>query len=178
MSSLPLKATPNLHQYQVKILKYLVSGQTSINQLPCGAGKTYPSICFPQILDILRDTYNHDLHQETRVLLIVPLVNIFYSLEVDLIKLNVPYQFMTQGAGSNVNPLAKVVVISPEKLMDKSTLQSIKSLKWSAICLDEPHLAFGENIPVREEVLKVLLTKNIFRLDLTVIYSVQVFRWC
>ena len=40
--------------------------------------------------------------------------------------------------------------------------------------MDEPHLAFGENIPVREEVLKVLLTKNIFRLDLTVFI---LFRW-
>ena len=135
---------PTLHPYQVKMLEYLVSGQNSINQLPCGAGKTYPSICFPQILDILRDTYKHNLPQETRVLLIVPLVNIFYSLEVDLIKLNVPYQLMTQGTGSQVNCLAKVVVISPEKLMDKSTLKSIKSLKWSAISLDEPHLALGK----------------------------------
>ena len=115
-----------------------------MNQLPCGQGKTYPSICLPQILDLLRDRFHHKFPSQTRVLLIVPLVNIFYSLEVDLIKLDIPYQFMTAGTGSDINPHAKVVVISPEKLMEKLTMKSIISLEWSAISLDEPHLAIGK----------------------------------
>jgi hypothetical protein len=45
--------------------------------------------------------------------------------------LNIPYQFMTAGTGSEVNPNAKVVVVSPEKLMNKQTMNSIKSLEWS-----------------------------------------------
>ena len=63
-------------------------------------------------------------------------------------KLNIPYQFMTAGTGSEVNPNAKVVVVSPEKLMDKQTMNSIKSLEWSAISLDEPHLAIQSSILV------------------------------
>ena len=102
---------PSLHAHQVKMLEYLVKGQNSIHQLPCGSGKTYPSICLPQILDILRDRFNHNIPQDTRVLLIVPLVNIFYSLEVDLIKLNIPYQFLAAGTGCQVNPQAKVIVV-------------------------------------------------------------------
>ena len=113
------------------------------NIYPC-SGKTYPSLVLPEILDIMRERFHHNIPKETRVLLIVPLVNIFYSLEVDLIKFDIPYQFLTAGAGSIVNPSAKVVVTSPEKLLEKSTLRSIKSLGWSAICLDEPHLALGK----------------------------------
>ena len=134
---------PSLYPHQEKMLEFLVCGQNSINQLPCGAGKSYPAISFPHILDILRDTFNYKFPRETRVLLIVPLVNIFYSLEVDLVKLKIPYQVMLAGTGSKVDPYEKVVVISPEKLMDKLTLKSITSLKWSAISLDEPHLALG-----------------------------------
>ena len=145
-----LSGHPNLHQHQMKTLEYLVSGQNSLNQIPCGGGKTLPAICLPQILDVLRDTFNHNFPQETRVLLIVPLVNIFFSLESDLIKLNIPYQFMTAGTGSEVNHNAKVVVVSPEKLMNKQTMNSIKSLEWSAISLDEPHLAIGKS---REKIL-------------------------
>ena len=109
---------PPLYDHQFKTLEHLVCGINSVNQLPCGQGKTYPSICLPQILDLLRDRFHHKFPSQTRVLLIVPLVNIFYSLEVDLIKLDIPYQFMTAGTGSDINPHAKVVVISPEKLMD------------------------------------------------------------
>ena len=140
-----LRGHPNLHQHQMKMIEYLVAGQNSLNQIPCGGGKTLPAICLPQILDVLRDTFNHSFPQESRVLLIVPLVNIFFSLESDLIKLNIPYQFMTAGSGSEVNRAAKVVVVSPEKLLDKQTMNSIKSLGWSAISLDEPHLALGKS---------------------------------
>ena len=135
---------PTLRPHQVKMLEFLVSGENSVSQLPCGAGKSYPAICVPQVLDILRDTFHHDFPIETRVLLIVPLVNIFHSLELDLISLNIPYQIMSAGTGSQVNPHAKVVVISPEKIMEKATLKSITSLAWSAISLDEPHLALGK----------------------------------
>ena len=135
---------PALYPHQVRMLEYLVCGQNSINQLPCGAGKTYPSIVFPQILDILRDNFNHKFPKETRILLIVPLVNISFTLEADLVRLNIPYQLMSAGTGSKVNPDAKVVVISPEKLLEKSCIQSIKSLQWCGISLDEPHLALGK----------------------------------
>jgi hypothetical protein len=137
---------PTQYDHQVRTLEYLVCGINSLNQLPCGQGKTYPAICLPQILDLLQDRFLHKYPLQTRVLLIVPLVNIFYSLEVDLIKLDIPYQFMTSGTDSDINPQAKVVVISPEKLMDKLTMKSIKSLEWSAISLDLPHLAIGKSL--------------------------------
>ena len=95
---------PPLYPHQVRTLEYLVCSQNSINQLTCGAGKTYPAILFPQILDILRDKFNHKVPKETRVLLIVPLVNISFTLEADLVKLNLPYQLMAAGTGSKVNP--------------------------------------------------------------------------
>ena len=136
---------PSLHFHQVKMLEFLVTGQNALHQLPCGAGKTYPAICLPNLLDILRTKYGHPFPTETRVLLIVPLVNIFYSLEGDLVRLNISYQLMTAGTGCQVNPQAKVVVISPEKMLEKSTMKSIKSLTWSAISLDEPHLALGKS---------------------------------
>lgn len=146
-----IQGHPPLYTHQVRILEYLITGQNSINQLPCGSGKTYPSIVLPQLLDILRDNYHHDhIPEETRVLIIVPLVNIFYSLEQELIKLNIPYQFMMAGTGSEVNRQAKVIVISPEKLLDKLTLSSIKSLEWSAISLDEPHLALEWGLSKRK----------------------------
>ena len=135
---------PRLHPHQVKMLEFMIKGQNSISQLPCGAVKTYPAICLPHVLDILRGTFKYNFSSETRVLLIVPLVSIFYSLEIDLLKFNISYQLMTAGTGSQVNAAAKVVVISPEKLMDKATLKSIKSFSWSAISLDEPHLALGK----------------------------------
>ena len=135
---------PNLRPHQVKTLEYLVCGQNSINQIPCGGGKTLPAICLPQILDVLRDKFHHSFPKQTRILLIVPLVNIFFSLEDDLIRLNIPYQFMAAGSGSEVNPAAKVIVVSPEKLMERHTINSIRALEWCAISLDEPHLALGE----------------------------------
>ena len=101
---------PSFHPHQVQTLEYLVGRLNVVNQLPCGAGKTYPGISLPRILDILRDDFQHIIPKETRVLLIVPLVNIFYSLEVDLIKLDIPYQFLTAGTGSSVDICAKVIV--------------------------------------------------------------------
>ena len=62
-----------LRSHQVKTLEYLLRGENSINQLPCGAGKTLPAICFPDIQDILRDNFSYDISSQTRVLLIVPL---------------------------------------------------------------------------------------------------------
>ena len=135
---------PSFHPHQVQTLKHLVGGQNCLNQLPCGSGKTYPGISLPSILDILRDEFHHNISSETRCLLIVPLINIFYSLEVDLVKLDIPYQFLTAGSSCFIDPAVKVVVLSPEKLLEKSTLKSITSLSWSAVILDEPHLALGK----------------------------------
>ena len=75
------------------------------------------------------------------MLYIVPLVAIMESLEEQLVDLDVSYQFLRAGTTSIINDKVKVVAISPEKLTDKDTLASVTCLKWSAIILDEPHLA-------------------------------------
>ena len=50
-----------------------------------GAGKTWPCICLPQDLDILRDEFNYNIQKDTRILYIVSLVNIYHSLEMEII---------------------------------------------------------------------------------------------
>ena len=63
------------------------------------------------------------------------------SLEEQLIKLDITYQFLKAGTTNILNDKVKVVVISPEKLTATDTMEMITSLEWEAIILDEPHLA-------------------------------------
>ena len=53
----------------------------------------------------------------------------------------VPYQILLAGGDSKVDPRAKIVCTSPEKLLEKSLMSSITKLSWSAVSIDEPHLA-------------------------------------
>ena len=65
---------PVLSEYQLKMFEFMVTKHNSASQLPTGSGKTYPVICFPLVLDILRDTFGHkSVPEATRVLYIVPL---------------------------------------------------------------------------------------------------------
>ena len=67
-----------------------------------GSGKTYPAICIPLILDILRDTFGHKcIPSSTRVLYIVPLINIFNSLAQEMENLQIPYQIRVRINKSN-----------------------------------------------------------------------------
>ena len=132
---------PKLTEFQVKAVLNLARSTNSINQIPTGGGKTWPVVCFPRILDILRDNFNHDIPKETRVLYVVPLVNIYQSLSKEMDKLNIPFQVMSMGSSAVVNQSVKVLFISPERLQNKSVLKSILQLKWSCVSIDEPQLA-------------------------------------
>ena len=132
---------PQISEFQINIVLALAEKKNSLNQVPTGSGKTWPVVCFPQILDILRDTFKYNLPLETRVLYVVPLVAIVHSLQKEMKALHIPYQIMGAGGSSTVNNEAKVIVLSPERLQSKSVMSSILSLPWSCVSIDEPHLA-------------------------------------
>ena len=133
---------PPLSECQVKMFEFMVMQCNSANQLPTGSGKTYPAICIPLILDILRDTFGHKvIPEKTRVLYIVPLINIFHSLSHEMNRLKIPFQLIEAGSRSDIDEDSKVVCISPEKLLDRLIIKSIMQLNWSVIVVDEPHLA-------------------------------------
>ena len=71
---------PPLTDWQINMVEMLVNQKNSVNQLPTGSGKTWPVISLPLILDVLRDNFKQDVSKFTRVLYIVPLVNIYHSL--------------------------------------------------------------------------------------------------
>lgn len=135
---------PQLSEFQINVVLALANKQNNLNQLPTGAGKTWPVVCFPQILDILRVEFKYDLPLETRVLYVIPLVNIYQCVSLEMDKLNIPHQIMHAGGSTEINPLVKVVCISPERLQNKTVMKSILQLKWSCISIDEPHLALGK----------------------------------
>ena len=55
--------------------------------------------------------------------------------------LEIPHQILSAGGDSTVDKMAKVVCLSPEKLLEKSVMSSIMKLSWSVVSIDEPHLA-------------------------------------
>ena len=119
-------------------------------------------VCFPHILDILRDDFNYDLPSESRVLYIIPLINIYHSVSLEMMKLNIPYQVMLAGGGTTISRSTKVVFISPERLQNSAIMKSVMKLKWSCISIDEPHMALEWGIsksrklkPFREAFAKL-----------------------
>jgi replicative superfamily II helicase len=102
---------PKLTKFQVATVIALAEKKNSLNQLPTGSGKTWPVVCLPKVLDILRDRFGHDFPLETRVMYIVPLVNIFHSLSKEMDMLNISYQVMSAGSCTDVNPAVKVVLL-------------------------------------------------------------------
>ena len=133
---------PPLSACQLKMFEFMVMQVNSANQLATGSGKTYPAICIPLVLDILRDTFGHKhIPKTTRVLYIVPLINIFHSLVLEMKHLKIPFQVIEAGSAGEIDRDAKVVCISPEKLLDRLVMKSILHLDWSVIVVDEPHLA-------------------------------------
>jgi len=83
-----------ISQIQINVVCALVKNNNSLNQLPTGSGKTWPVVCFPLILDTLRDIFHYPLPQETRVLYVVPLVNLYHSLSIEMENLKIPYQVL------------------------------------------------------------------------------------
>ena len=129
---------PPLAMTQIKMIECMVMGWNSAHQIPTGSGKTYPSICLPDILTILRDEFGHkSIPSETRVLVIVPLINIFHSLSTQMKILKISHQLIEAGSSTEIDRNVKVVVISPEKLLDQMVMKSILKLQWSAIAVDE-----------------------------------------
>ena len=55
-------------------------------------------------------------------------------------RLNIPCQIIEAGTISEIDRKAKVVAMSPEKLLDGKVMHSVVQLNWSVIVIDEPHL--------------------------------------
>ena len=100
---------PPLKEHQIRTIVSLAQRQNQVNQLPTGAGKTLPIVILPYILDGLRNHYQYDISEETRVLYIVPLVNIYQTLVLEMERLDIPFQVMSAGGDSNIDSKAKVV---------------------------------------------------------------------
>lgn len=132
---------PQLSEYQIQTVINLAEKRNCLSQLPTGSGKTWPIVSFPKILDVLRDNFSHNFPQETRVLYVVPLISIYHSLSAEMEKLNIPFQVMGAGSSTEINKSAKVLFISPERLLNKFVVKSIMGLQWSCVSIDEPHLA-------------------------------------
>ena len=153
---------PSLALSQLKMIEFMVRQQNSANQLPTGVGKTYGPICLPSILDLLRDSFGHDIiPKETRTLYVVPLINIFDSLSSQMDKLNISYQIIEAGSSNEIDENVKVVCISPEKLLNPLVMKNILKLSWSIVSVDEPHLAIewgtskGRKKPFRKAMLEL-----------------------
>ena len=132
---------PQPTEWQINTVTALVKQNNYVNQLPTGSGKTWPLISLPSILDVLRDNFKENIPSETRVLYIVPLVNIFHSLSMEMASLKIPFQILSSGSDYQIQSHTKIVCLSPEKLLNKRVLASILKLPWSAVSIDEPHLA-------------------------------------
>ena len=103
-------------------------------------GKTWPVVSYPYVLDILRDKFQHEISKETRVLYVVPLVNIYESMSREMEKLHISYQILCTGSCAAIDPSVKVVFVSPERLLNEAVLNSILKLNWNCVSIDEPHL--------------------------------------
>ena len=138
---------PPLKDYQESTVVHLIQLKNCLNQLPTGYGKTWPVVSLPLVIDTLKVKFGYHFHNaESRVLYIVPLVNIYQSLALEMEKLNIPYQVMSVGSTSQIRSDAKVIFISPERLLNKHVMKSILDLQWSCISVDEPHLALEQGL--------------------------------
>ena len=117
---------PPLKEYQVSTVIHLINQRNCLNQLPTGYGKTWPVVSLPSVLDTLRTKYSYDfIPINCRVLYIVPLINIYQSLAFEMENLKIPYQVMSVGSACQISKTAKVVFISPERLLNKYVMKSI-----------------------------------------------------
>ena len=132
---------PPLSKHQTQTVINLTEKSNSLNQLPTGCGKTWPIVCFPSVLDILREKFGHEIPRETWVLYVIPLISIYHSLTVLMDELKISYQIMSAGSKTDIDKAAKIIVISPERLLNKSVMNSVLDLDWSCVSIDEPHLA-------------------------------------
>ena len=121
-------------------LKCIVQGKNSLTQTPTGSGKTWAAINAPDILGLLRDNFNYTkIPPETRVLYIVPLLAIIQTLKRELSKFEISYQVLDSHHTGGIDQKCKVIVVTPEKLMNAGSIHNICQLSWSAIVIDEPH---------------------------------------
>ena len=125
---------PPLKDYQEFTVVHMIQLKNCLNQLPTGYGKTWPVVSLPLVIDTLKVKFGYHFHNaESRVLYIVPLVNIYQSLALEMEKLNIPYQVMSVGSACQISKTAKVVFISPERLLNKDVMKSILDLLMSPI---------------------------------------------
>ena len=122
-------------EFQIKVVERLVNQKNSVKQLPTGSGKTWPVISLPSILRVLRENFKQVVAQESRVLYIVPLVSIYHSLSREMKTLNIPHQILSSGSESRIDIGADIVCVSPEKLLEKSVMNSIVKLSWSTVSI-------------------------------------------
>ena len=97
---------------------------------------------------MLRERYEHrEISDHNRVLYIVPLVAIIISLKVELVKFGISFEVLDSDHSGVIKTETEVVIVTPEKLINKDTLKVISGLAWKAIVIDEPHyiLTWGES---------------------------------
>jgi superfamily II DNA helicase RecQ len=70
---------------------------------------------------------------------IVPLIAIIKTLERELSKFKIKYEILDSDHNGQIKHESKVIIVTPEKLMNKITMQKICQLSWSALVIDEPH---------------------------------------
>ena len=73
-----------------------------------------------------------------RVLYIVPLVAIIITMKIELSKYDISYDVIDSDHLGGIKSDSKVVILTPEKLVNKEILKQISGLSWSAIVIDEP----------------------------------------
>ena len=87
----------------------------------------------------MRDQFKHDeIPKSNRILYIVPLLAIISTLKQELINLGIEYQVIDSEHLGGIKTSSKIVILTPEKLVNKGTLKCITELSWSAVVIDEP----------------------------------------
>ena len=100
------------------------------------------------MLSVLRESYEHyEIPEFNRILYIVPLVAIIVSLKTDLVKFGISFTVLDSNHHGQIDSKSEVVIVTPEKLIKKDTLDMVTALEWAAIVVDEPHymLMWGES---------------------------------
>ena len=120
-------------------LQCIVECKNSLTQAPTGSGKTWAAISAQEVLDLLRDQLNHtNIPPQTRVLYIAPPIAIIKTLERELSKFEIKYEILDADHRRQIDLGSKVIIVTPEKLMNTATMLNICKLSWSALVIDEP----------------------------------------
>ena len=92
----------------------------------------------PDVLGVLREKFHHkQIPEMNRVLYIVPLVAIMSTMKTELTKFGISFDVVDSEHKGAIKSDSKVVILTPEKLVNKDILKQISGLSWSAFVIDE-----------------------------------------